>query len=130
MAENNKRSGQGTQAQDTPSSAAQSARGLMHSASEKAGQAAESVAGGMRALAGSVRENAPQGMLRTAAGGVANTLEGGSHYLEHGGVHRLLDDVSGAIRRNPIPCMLCTLAFGFVLGRLLTFSSSPTSRSY
>jgi len=123
--------GVGQMARDTASSAAHAASGLIHAAGEKAEHAAETVAGGMRSLAGSVRENAPaQGMLGTAAGTVADTLEGGSHYLEHGGFHHLLDDVSGAIRRNPIPCMLCTLAVGFVLGRLLTFPRSSNSRSF
>jgi hypothetical protein len=118
-------------ARETASSVAHGASDLMHSAAEQAGHAADSVAGGVRSLAGSLREHAPsQGMLGSAAGSVADTLEGSTRYLQEGGFGHMLDDVSGAIRRNPIPCMLCTLAFGFVLGRLLHSSSADSSRSY
>jgi hypothetical protein len=117
---------------DTAKSAQQSAgnvaTNVMSAASEQAEHATSSVAGGMRTLAGSIREHSPdQGMLHSAADTLAGTLESGGRYLEQEGFSGMVDDLSGMIRRNPMPCMFACIGVGFLLGRMLTSSSS---RSY
>src|SRR5262249_28707197 len=42
---------------------------------DQAQHAAENIGGGMKSFAGTIREHAPEGMLGTAAGSVAQTLE-------------------------------------------------------
>jgi hypothetical protein len=113
---------------DTAKQAQQGASGMMSAASEQAEHAASSVAGGMKTLAGTIREHAPdQGMLHSAADTVAGSLESGSRYLEQEGLSGMVEDMSGMIRRNPMPCMFACIGIGFLLGRMLTSSSS---RSY
>jgi len=75
-------------------------------------------------------------MLGTAADSVADTLESSTRYLQDEGLNRMVEDVSGVVRRNPMACMLCCVGVGFLLGKLLSVpSSSPnfsnlSSRSY
>jgi len=109
----------------------QSASGVMSSVADQAQHAAESVAGGIRSLAGTIRERAPsEGMLGSAAGTVADTLESSSRYLQQEGFSGMMDDVSGVVRRNPIACMACCVGVGFLLGLALTSSSHSNNRSF
>lgn len=114
-------------AREAAGSVSRTAGDVAHSAADQAEHAAETVGGGMRSLADSIRENAPrQGMFGTAAGTVADTLEHGGQYLQEEGLSGMVNDVAGMVRRNPIPCVLCCLAVGFFLGRVLT----TNTRSY
>jgi hypothetical protein len=67
-------------------------------------------------------------MLGSATRAVADTMENAGKYLEDKNLHGMVDDMSGLIKRNPIPAVLLGLGIGFLLGRAL--SSSTSSRSY
>lgn len=124
----NSGSGMGQMAKDAASSVSQAASSAMGKASDQAEHAATAVAGGMHSLAGTIREHAPaQGMLGSAASSVAEGLESGSRYLQKEGVQGMADDMVEMVRRNPIPCMLACVGIGFVLGQILTSSSSSRS---
>jgi hypothetical protein len=115
-------------ARDAASSVSQAASGAASSVADQAKHAASSVAGGMHSLAGTIREHAPsQGVLGTAAGTVADTLDSSSRYLQEEGLNRLVDDMAGMVRRNPISCMCVCLGVGFVLGWALAPHSSSRS---
>jgi hypothetical protein len=95
-------------------------------ATEQVQHAAENIAGGMRSVAGTIRDHAPQGMLGTAAGSVADTLESGGRYLEQEGFSGMAEDVIAIVRRHPIPSMLICAGIGFCLGRMLTSGNNNT----
>jgi hypothetical protein len=87
-------------------------------ASKAADTATSSVGSGMESLGHTVRDNAPHsGMLGSAASTVANTLEQGGRYIREEGLGGMTEDVTNAIRRNPIPAVLCAVAVGFLLAR-------------
>jgi hypothetical protein len=96
-------------------------------ATDQAQHAAENIAGGIRSFAGTIRDHAPEGMLGTAAGSVADTLESGGRYLEQEGFSGMAEDVVGMVRRYPVPSMLVCAALGFCLGRMLTSSHNTGS---
>jgi hypothetical protein len=50
---------------------------------------------------------------------VAGTLESGGRYLEEQGLGGIAEDVTGLIRRNPIPAVLIGVGLGFMLARFL-----------
>jgi hypothetical protein len=87
------------------------------SASHMATHATESVGGGMESLAGTIRDNAPGGMLGGAASTVADTIEQGGRYLREEGLSGMADDLTNTIRRNPLPAVLVAVAVGFLLAR-------------
>lgn len=103
---------------DLASKAGEKAGDLAHKAGEKADTATSSVGSGMKSLAGTVRENAPQsGMLGAASDKVAETLEAGGRYLEDKGLSGMTDDVAGLIKRNPIPAVLIGIGIGYLIAR-------------
>jgi ElaB/YqjD/DUF883 family membrane-anchored ribosome-binding protein len=74
----------------------------------------------MQSLAGSVRDKAPEsGMLGQASDYVADTLEQTGRYIQDKNLSGMMDDMTGLIRRNPIPAVLIGLGVGFLLGRAL-----------
>jgi len=76
------------------------------------------VGSGLGSAATSLREHSPEsGMLKTAAGKVADTLESSGRYLEQEGLSGMADDLTGMIKRNPIPSLLIALGVGFLLAR-------------
>jgi ElaB/YqjD/DUF883 family membrane-anchored ribosome-binding protein len=88
---------------------------------EKADDAVAAVGGGMRSLAGTIREKTPhEGMIGRASEGVAGGLEKGGRYLQQEGLSGMAEDVGDLIRRNPIPAMLVGVGLGILLARLLT----------
>jgi hypothetical protein len=116
-------------AKDVASTAADKARELgsnvSHMASgaasnigHKAEDATSSVGGGMKSLAGQVREHGPrEGVLGGATSAVADTLERGGRYLQEEGLRGIGEDLTGLIRRNPIPALLVGIGVGFLLAR-------------
>jgi hypothetical protein len=117
-------------ARETAGNIGKGATDLMHSAADQAQHAAETVGGGMRSLAGTIREKAPsQGVLSSAAGTVAGTLDSSGRYLEQEGFSGMINDVSGIVRRNPMSSILCCLAVGFLVGKLVSLSAN-NSRSF
>jgi hypothetical protein len=108
------------QAKDSARSVANAATGAMSSATEQAQHAAETMGGGIRSLAGSIREHKPQGVLGTAAETVAEKLDSSGRYLEQEGFSGMAEDIAGMVRRHPMPCVLAGVGVGFLLGWLMT----------
>jgi len=91
-------------AKDMASNAADTARDWASTAGEKASDA-------LGSLAGTVRENMP------SAEYVTDAIESGTRYFQEHSFREMADDVSGVIRRNPIPAMLVGVGIGFLLAR-------------
>jgi hypothetical protein len=83
-------------------------------------QAVSATGRGLENLADTVRDRGPDsGMLGTATRAVADTLDSTGHYFEGRNLNGMVDDVTGVIKRNPIPAVLIGLGVGFLLGRTL-----------
>jgi hypothetical protein len=96
----------------------------------KAEDATAAVGKGMENLAGTVRDSGPrEGMLGTATRAVADGLEGTGKYLEDKNLSGMMDDITGLVKRNPVPAVLLALGIGFLVGRVLTPSSSSRNWS-
>jgi ElaB/YqjD/DUF883 family membrane-anchored ribosome-binding protein len=98
----------------------QAASSTAHNVGQKAEQATAAVGSGMRSLADTVRHQGPDsGMLGSAKQTVAETLDETGKYIEEKNLKGMVDDVSGLIKRNPLPAVLIGLGIGFLLGRAL-----------
>lgn len=116
-------------AKETAAGLSETARGAAAAVAEKASDAASfvgkkaedatsAVGTSMKSLAGTIREKMPhEGMLSSAGGAVASTLESGGEYLQEHGLRGMGEDVTGLIRRNPIPAVLIGIGIGFLLAR-------------
>jgi len=90
----------------------------------KAEDATAAVGHGIQNLGGQVRDSGPHsGVLGTATRAVADGLEGAGKYVEDKNLTGMMDDMSGLIKRNPIPALLLGLGIGFLIGRALSSSS-------
>jgi len=79
----------------------------------------------MQSLASTMRENLPrEGVLGNAASTVVGGLESTGRYLEREGLQGIGEDLTGLIRRNPVPAMLVGIGLGFLLARITTPSRS------
>jgi hypothetical protein len=120
-------SGLADKARDTASNVADKSGDMASRAYDKAGQyasaagdkaddAVESVGSGMKGFAGTIRESMPnKGMLGSASESVAGALESGGRYLEDRGLSGIGNDVTGLIKRNPVPAVLLALGLGFLI---------------
>ncbi len=90
----------------------------------RADDARSAVGSTMKSAADSLRSAAPQesGMMHDAAGSVAATLESAGKYIEEQGFEAMAEDVTNAIRRNPIPAVCIAAGLGFLLARACTSS--------
>jgi len=105
-------------ARDMASSVGSSASGMASSLGQHAQDATSAVAGGMKSLAGTIRESAPHsGAMGSASSALADTLEHGGRYLQEEGLKGIGDDLTHLIRRNPIPAMLLGVGIGYLLAR-------------
>jgi hypothetical protein len=105
-------------ARDAASTAGQKASDAASYVGQRAEDATSAAAGGLRSLAGQVRQTAPrEGMFGSAAGSVANALDHTGQYLEDQGLSGVAEDFTGLIRRNPIPALLIGVAVGFLLAK-------------
>jgi len=87
----------------------------------KADDATAAVGGSLRSLGSSLRQKAPhEGMMGDASSAVANTLERTGRHLQEEGFRGVIDDMTNAIRRNPIPALFVGIGVGFLLARALT----------
>jgi hypothetical protein len=90
----------------------------------KAEDATAAVGSGMQTLADKVRDNTPhEGMLGTASRGVADAIDNAGKYVEDKNLSGMMDDVTGLIKRNPVPALLLGLGIGFLIGRALSSRS-------
>jgi ElaB/YqjD/DUF883 family membrane-anchored ribosome-binding protein len=85
---------------------------------QKADDATSAAGGGLKSLASQVRQNAPhEGMMGSAASGVASALDRTGEYLREQGLSGMASDFTNLIRRNPIPALLIGVAVGFLFAR-------------
>jgi uncharacterized protein YjbJ (UPF0337 family) len=87
-------------------------------AASKANEAATVVGEKMGSLAGVIRENAPrEGAIGTTATTVADGLESASSYLQENKFEHLAKDLTGLVRRYPIPSLLVGFGLGYLFAR-------------
>jgi hypothetical protein len=111
-------SSMGQRAKDAASSVAKSAGDMASRMGQKAEDATGAVGNRMESLASNIREKAPhEGMMGTASGAVANTLERGGRYLQEEGLQGIGSDLYQLIRRNPIPALVLGIGIGYLLAR-------------
>lgn len=110
------------QVKDMASHAGQAVGSAATAVGHKAEDAVCSVGRGMESLGEKVREKGPDhGILGKATGAVAGALETGGKYLEDHKISGMAEDLTGLIKRNPIPALLLGVGLGFLLAR--TFRS-------
>jgi ABC-type transporter Mla subunit MlaD len=110
----------GQRASDMASNLGERAQNLASTAADRAEDAMSAVGQGMSSLAGRLRENVPhEGMLGTAAGSVAGTLEAGGRYLQEHDMNDIGQDVSRLVRQYPIASLCAVFGLGFLLGKTL-----------
>jgi ElaB/YqjD/DUF883 family membrane-anchored ribosome-binding protein len=97
-----------------------SAEQAAHAVGHKAEDATAAVGSGFQTLADKVRQQGPDhGMLGKATQTVASSLDDAGKYIEDKNLSGMVDDVSGLIKRNPIPALLVGIGVGFLIGRTL-----------
>jgi uncharacterized protein YjbJ (UPF0337 family) len=79
---------------------------------------AQNVASTVTETAGTAASKA-QEIAGAAATAVTDTVAGAGTYLQEKGVQGLSGDLTGLIRRYPVPALLIGVGIGFVLGRSL-----------
>jgi len=100
----------GDKASDLASNVTQGARRLGDNLGEKAQDAMHAVSSGMRQAGDAIREHIPSGSR------VADAFQSTGQYIEKG-LGNASEDFIGAVRRNPVPALLCAAAVGFLLAR-------------
>jgi uncharacterized protein YjbJ (UPF0337 family) len=69
-------------------------------------------------LAHAIRDKAPhEGAVGTAATAVAEKLDVAGSYLQEKDLNHVLSDLSGIVRRYPVPALLVGLGIGYLLAR-------------
>jgi hypothetical protein len=118
-------------AEETAGTFGEAARNVASNVAQKAGEAASfvgkkaedataAVGGGMKSLAGTIRDKGPhEGVLGSAGSTVADTLESGGRYLEKYGLSGVGEDLTNIVRRNPVPSVLVCIGLGFLLARAM-----------
>jgi ElaB/YqjD/DUF883 family membrane-anchored ribosome-binding protein len=111
-------------AKDAASHVGEAAQHAATAVGQTAENATAAVGQGVQKAAEGVREYGPhEGMLGSATQTVADTLESTGKYVEQKNLSGMVDDVSGLIKRNPIPAVLIGLGIGFLIGRALSSRS-------
>ena len=88
------------------------------SAATMASQPISAVGEKIGSLAGAIREKAPhEGAMGTAATTVAGKLDAAGSYLQERNLDHMMSDLSGMIRRYPVPSLLVGLGIGYLLAR-------------
>ncbi len=105
--------------QQAASAAMSKAQEVAGSAGKRVDEATTALGERAKSLAGTLRERGPHdGMLGSATGAVADSLENTGRYLQEEGVLGMAEDVTELIRRNPIPAMLVGVGIGFMLAKM------------
>jgi hypothetical protein len=109
----------GQKTQEIASNVATKAQDVASGMAHKASEAISSVGSGMTSLASTIREKGPrEGMLGSAAGTVAGSLQTGGEYLRDHSVGDMLGDVTALVRRFPISSLLVGFGVGFLMARM------------
>jgi len=110
----------GEKVQSAVAAAKDKAQEMASAAGKRAEEATSALGEKVQSLASSLREKAPrEGMIGTASGAVADTLDNAGQYLREEGLVGLAEDMTELIRRNPIPAMFVGIGIGFMLARAL-----------
>lgn len=97
--------------------AKETASNLAQKAEDTTDDALASMGQRMSSVAGSLRQAAPRsGVVGSTAGAVASGLESGGRYLQEHGVNDMVSDLTGVIRRNPLPALGIAFGVGFLIG--------------
>jgi len=97
--------------------AKETASNLAQKAEDTTDDALASMGQRMSSVAGSLRQAAPRsGVVGSTAGAVADGLESGGRYLQEHGVGDMVNDLTGVIRRNPLPSLGIAFGVGFLIG--------------
>ncbi len=108
------------QVQNVASDVSHKAQEWAAAAVDKTNDGIAAVGHQMTALAGTVRETAPQnGVIGSAATTVADHLQAGGQYLEGHGLGDMGQDLTGLIRHYPIQSILVGFGLGCLLGMTL-----------
>lgn len=130
----------GDKAGDMARHAAEEAKGLVGAATEKASEAAsfvghkagdaakfigekadsatDALGSSMEQLGHTIRDKSPKdGIIGQTGQAVASTLESGGRYLEEHNLQQMGDDITGMIRRHPVPALLIGIGIGFLVAR-------------
>jgi len=108
---------------DLAHTAAEKAKELGTAARDRADAGVQSVGGGIRSAAEGIRERAPQsGVFGSAASSLTDTMENAGRYLEEKGMSGAAEDLTGLIRRHPVPSVLIGIGLGILLGQFMTSS--------
>jgi len=107
-------------AKDFASHSADRAKDFGKSAVTAADSATARVGSGVESMADKLRDSAPrEGVMHNAAGKVADTLEKSGRYLQEEGLTGIADDLTGVIKRNPIPAVLVGIGIGYLIAHAL-----------
>jgi len=109
---------------DKTKEAASTVGDMVSSAAATAGKTADkwtsATGSGIKNLGDTIEEKGPHGgALGSATHAVASTLQEGGKYLEKEGLSGMMEDVTGVVRRNPMPAMLVAIGLGYLIGRTL-----------
>jgi len=89
----------------------------------KAGDATHSAGSALRSAGESIRSRLPENeTIKGAGNSVADSLDSAGRYLEEEGLGGIAEDMTGMIRKNPIPALLIGVGIGFLLGRSMSSS--------
>jgi len=90
----------------------------------KAEDATAAAGSGIQQVASKVRDAGPnQGMLGSATRTVADAIDETGRYIHDKNLTGMVDDMTGLIKRNPLPAVLIGLGVGFLIGRALSSSN-------
>lgn len=94
---------------------------VSHAASfvdQQAEGATDALSGGLKSVARTIRQNAPQdGYVGGAASEVAQTFSNAAGYLDREGLAGIEREISTLIKNNPISALMIGIGLGFLLGR-------------
>jgi hypothetical protein len=103
---------------EVASNVAHRAGEMASTAGKKVDSGVSAAGSGMQSFAETVREHGPSsGMLGSATSAVADTIENTGEYLESHGLSGIAEDLTGLVRRNPIPALLIAIGVGFLIAR-------------
>jgi hypothetical protein len=113
-------SGASESVQRAASTAMDKAQELAQNAGRRAEDATAALGERVQSAAGALRERGPQeGMLGSATGTVADSLDQAGRYIQDEGLAGMAEDLTELIRRNPIPAMLIGVGIGFLLAKVM-----------
>jgi ElaB/YqjD/DUF883 family membrane-anchored ribosome-binding protein len=109
----------GESVQRATSAAVDKAQEMVGNAGRRVDEATAALGERVQSAAETIRQRGPQeGMLGTATGAVADSLEQTGRYIHDERILGMAEDVTELIRRNPIPSMLVGIGIGFMLAKL------------